>query len=245
VSENRCVSENRWVSESRSLSVLRRSARVAVAAATAVVPAAGVAAVVAFQSPATTTTPVSSHRPAPMVYDRDEMQVFDRLVAEKHRQEMLAWYLSVDSQRRQMDQQRASRGEPREALPGGASTARYWRPTTGTLTQPFHPGHDGIDIGVPLGTPVLAAAAGTVAFAGVESGYGNHIEVRHADGTVTTYSHLSTIDVAVDQPVQAGQQIAHSGNTGHSTGPHLHFEVKLGGTAFTDPIAWLRSRGAW
>ena len=107
------------------------------------------------------------------------------------------------------------------------------------------PGTTGIDIGVPLGTPVLAATDGVVTFAGQQSGYGNHIEVRHPDGVVTTYSHLSRIDVAVGEPVKAGQQIAASGNTGHSTGPHLHFEVRPSEGTFTDPIAWLKAHGAW
>jgi murein DD-endopeptidase MepM/ murein hydrolase activator NlpD len=94
---------------------------------------------------------------------------------------------------------------------------------------------------------VVAAADGVVTFAGEQSGYGTHVEVRHPDGIVTTYSHLSGFGVAVGQPVRAGQQIAASGNTGHSTGPHLHFEVRLPGTggAVTDPIAWLKTHGAW
>ena len=161
---------------------------------------------------------------------------------------MTAWYQAVNAhldEQRKADRQRASRGEPRQALGQAIAGRQYWRPTVGTLTQPFHPGHDGIDIGVPVGTPVVAAADGVVTFAGEQSGYGTHVEVTHADGTVTTYSHLSKIDSIVGQAVKAGQQIAESGNTGHSTGPHLHFEVHPTKDTKTDPIAWLQAHGAW
>ncbi|MGQ4487708.1 peptidoglycan DD-metalloendopeptidase family protein [Streptomyces sp. SAS_281] len=102
--------------------------------------------------------------------------------------------------------------------------------------------HTGIDFGVGLGTPIHAAGDGTVTFAGWNSAYGNRIVIQHAKRggkTVeTTYNHLFTLKVAKGDTVSVGQVIAASGNTGNSTGPHLHFEVKYGGE-FTDPGPWI------
>ena len=95
-----------------------------------------------------------------------------------------------------------------------------------TFTDPK--GHKGIDYALPLGTPVLAAADGIVEKAGVDNtGYGNVIIIRHlwTDGTV--YAHLRNWSVQVGQKVKAGEVIGYSGNTGNSTGPHLHFEYRL------------------
>ena len=94
-----------------------------------------------------------------------------------------------------------------------------------TFTDPK--GHKGIDYALPLGTPVLAAADGIVEKAGVDNtGYGNVIIIRHlwTDGTV--YAHLQNWNVVAGQSVKAGDVIGHSGNTGNSTGPHLHFEYR-------------------
>lgn len=89
-------------------------------------------------------------------------------------------------------------------------------------------GHMGIDYAVGVGTPVLAASGGKVVAAGWDTtGYGSHVRVQHAEG-VTIYGHLSAIHVSVGQVVHAGEALGLSGNTGNSTGPHLHFEVRLG-----------------
>ncbi|MCV7237449.1 M23 family metallopeptidase [Mycolicibacterium celeriflavum] len=103
--------------------------------------------------------------------------------------------------------------------------------------------HAGIDIANSIGTPVLAASDGVVVSAGPYAGYGNMVKLRHADGTVTLYGHLSAWEVEVGQRVWAGDQIAKMGNTGNSTGPHLHFEVHLNGTDRVDPVGWLAKRG--
>ncbi|MCV7282738.1 M23 family metallopeptidase [Mycolicibacterium flavescens] len=103
--------------------------------------------------------------------------------------------------------------------------------------------HGGIDIANSIGTPILAASDGVVISAGPYAGYGNMVKVRHSDGTVTLYGHLSSWQVEVGQRVWAGDQIAKMGNTGNSTGPHLHFEVLQGGTARVDPVGWLAKRG--
>ncbi|MEO3757946.1 M23 family metallopeptidase [Mycobacterium sp. B14F4] len=103
--------------------------------------------------------------------------------------------------------------------------------------------HAGIDIANSIGTPILAASDGVVISAGPYAGYGNMVKLRHADGTVTLYGHCSSILVDVGQRVWAGDQIAKMGNTGNSTGPHLHFEVHLNGTDRVDPTGWLAKRG--
>ena len=94
--------------------------------------------------------------------------------------------------------------------------------------------HGGMDIAVPKGTPVGAAADGEIVFAGWKGGYGNLVIVRHPDGRESRYGHLEKINVAVGDTVSAGQNIANSGSTGKSTGPHLHFEIREDGTAI-DP----------
>ncbi len=91
--------------------------------------------------------------------------------------------------------------------------------------------HNGLDFKGPTGTAILAAADGKVTSAGVQSGYGNCIEITHANGLVTRYAHLSGFNVSLGQQVKRGLQIARMGSTGRSTGSHLHFEVRLNGQA--------------
>jgi len=87
--------------------------------------------------------------------------------------------------------------------------------------------HSGIDFKGPLGSPIYAAAAGRVSFAGWKAGYGQAVEISHGNGIVTRYAHLARIDVKPGQAVAAGATIGGLGNTGRSTGPHLHFEVRV------------------
>ena len=98
--------------------------------------------------------------------------------------------------------------------------------------------HEGIDIMCPTGTPVRAAAAGTVIYAGWLGGYGNLVVVDHGGGLSTAYAHNSSFASSVGQSVAAGQVIAYSGNTGNSSGPHVHFEVRVNGSA-VDPLGYL------
>jgi murein DD-endopeptidase MepM/ murein hydrolase activator NlpD len=98
--------------------------------------------------------------------------------------------------------------------------------------------HEGIDIAVPSGTPVVASASGTVITAGWLGGYGNLVVIDHGNGLATAYGHNSSISVGLGQGVAQGQVIAYSGSTGHSTGPHVHFEVRVNGSA-VDPLAYL------
>ncbi len=130
----------------------------------------------------------------------------------------------------------------RDRLPAGA----WVRPTNGPVTSLFGMRwgrmHEGIDFGVNTGTPVYAVADGTVIQAGPYSSYGNLILVRHAGNVVTAYAHLSKVLVRGGR-VSRGQQIGKSGNTGHSTGPHLHFEVRGNGSVPVNPLTQLRKHG--
>lgn len=98
--------------------------------------------------------------------------------------------------------------------------------------------HKGIDWAVPIGTAVVASNTGTVTKAGWASGYGYAVYIRHSDGRETRYAHLSKVLVSVGQTVEQGQRIALSGNTGRSTGPHLHFEIRINGGA-VNPLKYL------
>jgi murein DD-endopeptidase MepM/ murein hydrolase activator NlpD len=91
--------------------------------------------------------------------------------------------------------------------------------------------HAGLDFGAPLGSPINAAAAGRVSFVGVKSGYGNVVEISHGSGMITRYAHMSAFSTRVGQQVEAGDRIGAIGSTGRSTGPHLHFEVRINGRA--------------
>lgn len=120
-------------------------------------------------------------------------------------------------------------------------------PTKGIFTSGFGYRwgvlHGGIDIANSIGTPIVAVSDGVVIDAGPAAGFGMWVKLRHADGTVTLYGHVNTITCNIGERVMAGDQIATIGNRGNSTGPHLHFEVLLGGTDRTDPVPWLAKRG--
>ncbi|WP_180936032.1 M23 family metallopeptidase [Nocardioides ungokensis] len=108
--------------------------------------------------------------------------------------------------------------------------------------------HTGQDFAAPIGTPVMAAGDGVVTFAGWAGPYGNAIHVLHSGGTATWYAHLSRIDIRPGQRVHAGQLIGLVGDTGNTTGPHLHFEVRTGASHSSDgtpidPLPWLHSHG--
>ncbi|MFF3326558.1 M23 family metallopeptidase [Streptomyces sp. NPDC002889] len=140
-----------------------------------------------------------------------------------------------------------------------AKKAAAWvKPVTKyTLTASYNQGgamwsqkHSGQDFAVPVGTAVKAAGAGTVVKAGPNGGgdgpaYGNAVVIKHNNGKYSQYAHLSKIDVGVGSTVKPGQVIAKSGNTGNSSGPHLHFEIRTTpnyGSAL-NPMAFLRSAG--
>jgi lysostaphin len=101
--------------------------------------------------------------------------------------------------------------------------------------------HEGIDFIVDVGTPVLAAAGGVVQFAGFHPQYGNMIDIDHGNDLVTRYAHLSKVLVKEGDLLQRGRRIGDSGNTGRTTGPHLHFEVRYRGLA-QNPMKFLLAK---
>ncbi|WP_052543978.1 peptidoglycan DD-metalloendopeptidase family protein [Desulfoscipio gibsoniae] len=118
------------------------------------------------------------------------------------------------------------------AFRGGNGRLAY--PTAGAIVSPFGErwgrAHEGVDIAVNYGSPVVAAEAGTVQQAGYRGGYGLCIDISHGSGVVTRYAHLSAAAVKPGQRVERGQFIGRAGSSGNSTGPHLHFEVIVNGT---------------
>jgi murein DD-endopeptidase MepM/ murein hydrolase activator NlpD len=98
--------------------------------------------------------------------------------------------------------------------------------------------HSGLDIGTPVGTPVKSPAPGTVVFAGVNADYGQTLIIDHGNETKSLYGHLSRLRVAVNEKVRRGEVIALTGNTGRSSGPHLHYEVQVKGQA-VNPTSYL------
>jgi murein DD-endopeptidase MepM/ murein hydrolase activator NlpD len=153
-----------------------------------------------------------------------------------------------------VDQLQAQYDDEARGLGGG--TGRFAWPERGPITQgfgctdllgePYDPScptrhtHTGIDIGAVFGTPIGAADAGVVSYVsyGWGGGYGNFVMITHGNGYATLYAHLSSIAVAAGQPVRRGQVIGAEGSTGYSTGPHLHFEIRLNG-AYQNPLSYL------
>lgn len=137
--------------------------------------------------------------------------------------------------------QAAAAGSTTSATPVPSAAGFIW-PVSGPITSPFGPRwgsfHPGIDIGVPEGTPIHAAAAGTVVYCGWETGYGNLVVIDHHNGLATAYAHQSRIAVSCNDNVAQGQVIGYSGCTGYCTGPHVHFEVRVDGKP-VDPIPYL------
>lgn len=136
-----------------------------------------------------------------------------------------------------------------KALPSSTSTSplagkgAFIRPINGGYTSCAYRGyrgHTGVDLTMhgAHGKPVYASASGTVISAGWSGGYGKTVRIQHSGGIVTVYAHLSSINVSVGQSVYQGQQIGRIGSTGNSTGPHLHFEVRVNGTA-VNPMKYI------
>lgn len=127
-----------------------------------------------------------------------------------------------------------------EPLPDGSLGSRF-----GYRTDPFSGRatlHEGIDFNAPVGTPIHAAAGGTVVFAGWHASYGQQIDIDHGDGVMTRYAHASRLLAREGDIVRQGQKIAEVGSTGRSTGSHLHFEVRVQGES-RDPLSFLQGGG--
>lgn len=125
----------------------------------------------------------------------------------------------------------------------GVATGSFIKPTVGRLSSPFGPRwgrfHYGIDLANRTGTDVVAADGGVVTRVGMAGSYGNLIIIDHQNGTSTRYAHLSAYNVKVGDVVAQGQSIGKIGSTGRSTGPHLHFEVRVGGVA-KNPLDFIK-----
>jgi murein DD-endopeptidase MepM/ murein hydrolase activator NlpD len=120
----------------------------------------------------------------------------------------------------------------------GSITSRF-----GVRTDPFRrrPAmHTGIDFRAPTGQPARATAGGKVVSAGYEGGYGNLVEIDHGGGITTRFAHLSKIGVKKGQAIAKGDVVGNTGNTGRSTGPHLHYEIRVNGRAI-DPMTFIRA----
>jgi murein DD-endopeptidase MepM/ murein hydrolase activator NlpD len=135
--------------------------------------------------------------------------------------------------------------EPRILATPFANPTRNLRVTSrfGTRKDPLnnkHAVHYGIDFGGEIGSPIYAPAAGRVIFAGRKGSFGKFIEVSHGYGIVTRYAHLDKIHVKIGDKVKLNQKIADLGNTGRSTGPHLHYEIRVNGTRY-DPLNFIRA----
>jgi murein DD-endopeptidase MepM/ murein hydrolase activator NlpD len=150
--------------------------------------------------------------------------------------------LQKESAKVQAQLQQGAPGLPSGPIRGGSG--QFVWPVNGPITAPFceprpwEACHPGMDIGVPTGTPIHAADGGRVAIAGWVGGYGNYTCIQHTASLSTCYGHQSAINVSVGQQVSKGQVIGLVGSTGHSTGPHLHFEVRVNG-AVTNPMNYL------
>jgi murein DD-endopeptidase MepM/ murein hydrolase activator NlpD len=130
----------------------------------------------------------------------------------------------------------------------GSAPGSLARPVPGAITSGFGPRihpiygyslmHTGVDMSGGSGQAIVSASSGTVIFVGVKGGYGNTIMIDHGGGLVTLYAHQSKYAVSAGQSVKRGQTIGYVGSTGVSTGPHLHFEVRIGGNP-VDPAKYL------
>ncbi|MGW8377265.1 M23 family metallopeptidase [Streptomyces sp. ODS28] len=154
--------------------------------------------------------------------------------AKKEREERERSARAAESKRAQLSGYMAPVANPQLSTPYQSSSGLW---SSGS--------HTGVDFHADMGTKVNAVAAGEVVEAGDGGAYGNNIVIKHKDGHYSQYGHLSSIGVSVGQTVSAGQQIALSGNTGNTTGPHLHFEIRTGPDygSDIDPVAYMRSKG--
>ena len=185
-----------------------------------------------------------------------ERAMNDRDTADRAYNELMASSASITAMLQQRAAERAAAAATASQGGGGGGATTTWVQGTGQLAAPvnapitsdfgwrIHPIygtsrlHAGTDFGVDEGTPVHAADGGVVVEAGWISGYGYTVIIDHGNGMSTLYAHNSDVAVSPGQTVSKGQVVSYSGNTGGSTGPHLHFEVRINGEP-TDPMGYL------
>jgi murein DD-endopeptidase MepM/ murein hydrolase activator NlpD len=168
----------------------------------------------------------------------DRESLLATIVDERHVAEEDLAALEQAGQRLQAQLQSSTPTGP----PSAPSAAGFIWPVDGPVVSGYGPRwgriHEGVDIAVGFGTPIRAAAGGTVSYAGWLGGYGNLVVVEHGGGLSTAYAHQQRIYVSVGQAVGQGETLGEVGSTGNSSGPHLHFEVRINGTA-VDPLGYL------
>lgn len=183
---------------------------------------------------------------------------YDDLVAEQQRLAAAARKAAAEEERRRKEAEEAARKAAEEARQRGEEPPAAAAPAftaTGSLTMPVsgkpssNPGprvhpifkrescHTGWDLAAPTGTPIVAADNGSVATISNGGAYGKAVMIVHGDGLITFYAHMNSVGVKIGQVVTKGQTIGTVGSTGWSTGPHLHFEVRINGTPY-DPRGW-------
>ncbi len=162
---------------------------------------------------------------------------------------LVTYVNGVESDRDIIEQQITTEAVPKIVERGTLTPPTYIKPVySTTITSPYgyrinpisgvYSFHSGVDWYVPSGTSVRASSSGVVTSAGWAGAYGYCVDIRHSDGSLTRYAHLSSFAVSYGQTVTQGQVIAYSGSTGNSTGPHLHFEIYINGSS-VNPIAYV------
>ena len=170
-----------------------------------------------------------------------DLETLDRLVT--NQEQLIASTIPNSDNRNQLQTNLPTLSAKDDLFDKNTNSALIW-PTQGTISSGYGwrwgKIHQGIDIAAPVGTPVWAAANGIVEFAGWDdSGYGNMLDIRHRDGSITRYAHLNVLLVKQGDTVTQSQVVAAVGSTGNSTGPHLHFEIRPQGSLAADPMAYL------
>ncbi len=183
-------------------------------------------------------------------YENQILEVEVNAKIEEKRKELEEWQrqqAALQQQQQQQQQQRPS-GSTQPSVGTNTGGGYYWPTQSSTyITSCFgyrvHPifgttkYHAGVDVAANAGATIGAAQSGTVGIAEYSSSYGYYVVVYHADGNSTLYAHMSSMAVSVGQSVSRGQTLGYVGSTGWSTGPHLHFEVRVGGTC-VDPLSY-------
>ena len=220
-----------------------------VAAATGAVSTAGFSGLVAG---ALTSNQDAEHgQNIKLAADADELQNAEPEVAEASAEETpqilaIAEYKPVENLTEQIDKA-IQHSDEVARLDEAARAPLFTKPAEGAFTSGFGMRwgsmHTGVDIANTPGTPIRAVAAGTVIDSGPAQGFGNWIRIRHEDGSISVYGHMQTLNVAVGETVESGQNIAGMGSMGFSTGSHLHFEIWPDGATPSDPASWLAARG--
>jgi murein DD-endopeptidase MepM/ murein hydrolase activator NlpD len=164
-----------------------------------------------------------------------EQERIEELIAEREAEERRRAAAEREAQRQAQQRAQQQQAEAPRSQQQTSSSSGYSWPLCAPVTSEYGPRwgrmHRGIDLGAPTGTPIGAARAGQVIFANWQGGYGRLVLIRHDDGVVTAYAHMSSFAVSEGQRVDRGQRIGNVGSTGNSTGPHLHLEFRVGGQA--------------